>query len=74
MNMVKFLRQLNEYSQEEVAKAVGISVSTYKSRKKEESEFKINEIVELSNFYGIKIDKIINENWFKDNIVKKIYE
>lgn len=59
---LKYQREINEYSQNALAKAVGISqqnISNWEANKKEPS---ISHCIKLADFYGITLDELVGRD------------
>lgn len=55
-NIIKGLRNLRGYTQEEVAYAIGITVRTYCRKEQNPDLFTIGELRKLSNFLNVQED------------------
>lgn len=59
-NLIK-LREENNYTQAEVAEAIGVSLRTYQVYESNKIyDIRISNMVQISNFYNIKIDILIS--------------
>lgn len=65
---IKELREKNNLSQEEVAKKIGISRSTYISFEKGKTELNLSETIKLTDLFGISLCDV--ENGLKPNYEK----
>ncbi|MBP3931750.1 MAG: helix-turn-helix transcriptional regulator [Peptostreptococcaceae bacterium] len=73
INIIKFLRLINSYTQEDVAKYLGCTVSTYNRKENCTVDFKAQEYVLLAELYNISINKLLDHKWFKQSILDVIY-
>ncbi|MBP3930736.1 MAG: helix-turn-helix transcriptional regulator [Peptostreptococcaceae bacterium] len=73
MNIVKFLRLINSHTQEEIAKYLGCTVSTYNRKEKEVVDFTAQEYILLSKFYSIPVEKLLDTTGFNKKILDVIY-
>ena len=73
MNIIKLLRLTNKYTQDEVAKRIGCTVSTYNRKENSISDFTAKEYVLLSELYNVSVDKLVSNKWFKETILDVIY-
>lgn len=65
---LKYLRNMNGYSQSYIAKVTGISqqkISYYESGKHSPS---MEDCVKLADFYGLSLDELVGRIFPKDNI------
>lgn len=73
MNIVKLLRLTNKYTQDEVSKHIGCTVSTYNRKENAISDFTAQEYVLLSELYNVSVDKLLDKKWFKETIDNAIH-
>ena len=60
MDNLKQLRKSNKISQEEMARAIGISLRAYQLKEKGETEFLFSEIVKIADKLGLELNDFIN--------------
>ena len=70
---LKYLREYNDYSQREVAEALGIKRSSYNQFEQQYDIIPIKRLNQVANFYNVSVDYILNltknekyENSLKD--------
>lgn len=70
---IKYLREKNKYSQEQVAKVLDISRQSYSLLENGKSEITLNQIGKLSNFFDISREDFINqkEQHIEINIIQE---
>ena len=57
---LKELRKNQKISQEEMARAIGISLRAYQLKEKGETEFLFSEIVKIADKLGLELNDFIN--------------
>ena len=60
MDNLKQLRRNNKFSQEEMARTIGISLRAYQLKEKGETEFLFSEIVKIADKLGLELNDFIN--------------
>lgn len=60
METLKQLRKSNKISQEEMARAIGISLRAYQLKEKGETEFLFSEIIAIANKLEIELTDFIS--------------
>ena len=58
--VLKQLRKNNKFSQEEMARTIGISLRAYQLKEKGETEFLFSEIVKIADKLGLELNDFIN--------------
>ena len=58
--VLRELRKQNKFSQEEMARTIGISLRAYQLKEKGETEFLFSEIIVIANKLGIELTDFIN--------------
>jgi len=66
-NLLKSKRTLNGFTQEGIAKKIGISTKTYNRKELKMSEFTIGEVINISKLLKLS-PKDINLIFFDDNL------
>lgn len=56
---IKFYRNKNKYSQENMAYVLGIDQSQYSRREVGDAKFTIDEVVKLTEFFGVEIGDLV---------------
>ena len=56
---LSYLRRLNNYSQQELAKAAGVTRSAYANYENGAREPNLNVLIRLADFYGISLDDLV---------------
>lgn len=67
-SIVKVLRILHNDNQQEIAKLLGTTVTTYNRKENEKSKFTLDEAKLIAARYNVSLDKLMNEN-AKDYII-----
>ena len=60
MDNLKQLRKNNKFSQEEMARALNISLRAYQLKEKGESELKLSELIILADKFNMNLTDFIN--------------
>jgi transcriptional regulator with XRE-family HTH domain len=58
--VLRELRKQNKFSQEEMARTIGISLRAYQLKEKGETEFLFSEIVKIADKLGLELNDFIN--------------
>ena len=58
--VLRELRKQNKFSQEEMARTIGISLRAYQLKEKGETEFLFSEIIAIANKLEIELTEFIN--------------
>ena len=58
--VLKQLRKNNKFSQEEMARTIGISLRAYQLKEKGETEFLFSEIVKIADKLGLVLNDFIS--------------
>jgi len=67
INKLKAYRTLYNVKQEEIAKILGMSLSTYSCKEKGTRQFTLDEAKKICDYFGVTIEEI-----FFSNIVNKL--
>ena len=58
--VLRELRKQNKFSQEEMARTIGISLRAYQLKEKGKTEFLFSEIVKIADKLGLELNDFIN--------------
>lgn len=73
MNIIKLLRLNMGYTQEYVANAIGCCSDSYSRKENGVYAFTTDEYFKLSKLYKVSLEKLIDKEWFEQNILATIY-
>lgn len=68
---LKYLRETNKLEQQELADKLGIPRSTLSCWETKKRTPKIEQIIDIANFFGISLNEIVCTELYKKNIEEK---
>lgn len=71
VDKLKYLRKMNKYTQDEVAKKIGTSGSNYSRYESKEQTFTIDHIKKLALLYGVTVSYLLDNDDKQEIILSK---
>lgn len=68
-SVLKILRILNNDKQQEIAKLLGVSLTSYNNKENGKASFTLDEAKVLSDKYKVSLDKLISDTT-KEEVIK----
>lgn len=59
ISKIKGIRAEHNATQEKCAEIIGVSAQTYRSKEKGDIDFKLSEVIDLLNYFGEDITRIV---------------